>query len=272
MDILFPVVFFFFGTIIGSFLNVVILRLRTGRTLGGRSACFTCGMTLSFAELVPIGSYLTQRGRCANCRAKISPQYVIVEALTGLLFVFLYWRFAYLLLLSPGVFAGLFFYYAAAISVLIVLAAYDIRHKILPDGLTAIFALLAFAGMFVIAGDSFVLHLPPLGHFLAGVLIPVPFAALWLVSKGKWMGLGDAKLMIGIGWLLGMSAGVAAVLLSFWIGAAVALVWLATVRLSGRRGPSLTFAMPFGPFLALGTVIVLLARIDCASIVRLFAR
>ncbi len=271
MDILLPIIAFFLGTIIGSFLNVVILRLRSGRTLGGRSACFTCGMTLSFAELVPVGSFLTQRGRCAHCRAKISWQYPLVEMLSGLVFVLLYFRFAYLLLLSPAVFAGLFLYFGIVLSLLIVLAGYDARHTILPDGLTAVFALVAFLGMFLVSGDSFVLHMPPLWHFLAGVLIPMPFAVLWLASGGKWMGLGDAKLMIGIGWLLGLSGGIAAVLLSFWIGAAASLLWLLALRVAGRRGASLKTALPFGPFLAIGTAVALLARIDLAAIARIFS-
>ena len=86
------------------------------------------------------------------------------------------------------------------------------------------------------------------------------------------MGLGDAKLMIGIGWLLGMSAGVTAVLFAFWIGAAfsVVLLFIATMRKKGKM--TMKTAIPFGPFLALGTVIVVLCQIDFQSVLAFFAR
>ena len=273
MDTIISLFVFFLGAIIGSFLNVVILRYRSGRTLGGRSGCFTCGKTLTWTELIPIGSFITQKGKCVGCKTKISWQYPIVEALTGILFVFLYYRLAYLLPDNGLLFGVLFMYYALVIAVLTVLSVYDVRHKILPDGLNILFASIAFIGMLFLRGDAVVLHVPAFTHFIAGIILPAPFVLLWIVSKGEWMGLGDSKLMIGIGFLLGLSGGATAILLAFWIGALVSLVLLFVAKVfRSKKHLSLTTAIPFGPFLALGTVIVFLAQWDFGTILSIFAR
>ena len=261
LNLILPISFFFFGAIIGSFLNVVILRYRSGRTLGGRSMCFSCGKTLSWFELIPIGSFLTQRGKCEGCETKISWQYPLVEAFTGTVFMFLYFHFQSILLGTPLLFGILFAYYAVVFSVLIVLSVYDIKHKILPDGLVALFAGLAFVGLFFIEGTTLAVHIPTLSPLLAGILLPAPFALIWLVSRGKWMGLGDAKLMVGIGFLLGMSSGIVALLFSFWIGAIVSIGLLGYAQLSHHK-MSLKTEIPFGPFLVLSTIIVVLGSIN----------
>ncbi len=273
MDTVILIIFFLFGAIIGSFLNVVILRMRSGRTLGGRSMCFTCGTELTFAELVPLGSFLTQRGKCLHCGTKISWQYPLVEAVTGALFALLYAHLSYLVVLNLDQFAGLFVIYATAFSVLIVLTVYDLKHKILPDKLTGLFAVIAFISMFLIHGGLIDPHLPTLWHFLAGAILPLPFAILWLGSKGKWMGLGDAKLMIGIGWLCGLSGGIAAILLAFWIGAVGSLLWILGLKIFGMaKKVTMRTAIPFGLFLALGAVIIVLTQTDFVSILAWFAR
>ena len=231
--------------------------------------CFACGKKLCFYELIPIGSFLTQGGRCAGCQTRISWQYPIVEALTGVLFVFLYFRFEYLVATVPLLFAVLFGYYAVVFSLFIVLSVYDIKHKILPDGLVATFAVISFVGMFCLKGDAVVLHIPAITQLLAGVVLPAPFAAMWLFSKGKWMGLGDSKFMVGIGFLLGMSAGLTAILFSFWIGAIVGILLLACSKFLGKRAVSLKTAIPFGPFLALGTAIVVLGGFNMWTIFKI---
>ena len=272
METLLGLVFFIFGSIIGSFLNVVILRFRSGRGLGGRSLCFSCGKQLTAFELVPIASFMTQRGRCAGCGTKISWQYPAIEALTGLLFTLLFFRFEYLIFTVPLLFAIAFAYFAFLTCVLVVLSVYDMRHQILPDSLSMLFSVVAFVGMFFWVGDALILHLPSLWHLLAGLILAAPFALLWLVSRGRWMGLGDAKIMLGIGWLLGLSAGAAAILLSFWIGAIASVIILLCAPLFARGKVSLKTAIPFGPFLALGTFVVIIGQIDFSSLMRLFAR
>ena len=270
-DTIFPILIFLFGTIIGSFLNVVILRYRSGRSIAkGSSICFSCGKKLCWFELVPIGSFLTQRGRCEGCKTKISWQYPIVEALTGVLFLSLYFHFEYLAVSTPLLFAVLFAYYATIFSILLVLSVYDIKHKILPDQLVLLFVIISFIGMFFISGDSIILHIPSYTQFLAGIILPAPFSLIWLLSKGKWMGLGDSKVMVGIGFLLGMSAGLAAILFSFWIGAIISILILICAKIFTKRGVSLATAIPFGPFLALGTIIVVLGSYNITTIFHMF--
>lgn len=271
-DIFLPVVFFLFGAIIGSFLNVVILRYRSGRTLSGRSICFTCGKTLKYYELVPIASFFSLGGRCDNCQTKISWQYPAVEALTGLVFMLLYFRFEQVLIDKPLIFFLLFAYYALISSILIILSVYDIKHRILPDGIVLTFAIISFVGMFFVSGNSFFLHMPTLWHFLAGLLLPLPFTFLWVVSKGKWMGLGDSKFMIGIGFLLGLSSGILAILLAFWLGALFGILFLIGAYVSGNRGVTLKTAIPFGPFLAIGTILVILMNCNVFTLFEFLSR
>lgn len=267
-SLLISILFFVFGSIIGSFLNVVILRYRTGRSLGGRSGCFTCGKKLSWYELIPIGSFLSQRGRCAGCRTKLSVQYPLVEALTGFLFVFLFWKFESVLYVSQATFAILFVYYGAVMAFLVILSVYDIRHKILPDQWVFLLAGLGLIGSFFIHGTTVAFALPDWEYLLAAIVLPAPFSLLWLVSKGKWMGFGDAKFMIAVGFLLGLSAGFAALLLSFWIGALVGVVLLFASRaLPHHKRYSIRSAIPFGPFIALATAIVFFAGISAPDVV-----
>jgi leader peptidase (prepilin peptidase)/N-methyltransferase len=93
MNFLIILIFFAFGTIIGSFLNVVIYRTNTGKSLLGRSACMSCKKRLAWYELVPIFSFIFLNGRCGHCKTRISYQYVLVEFLTGLVFALIYLKF-----------------------------------------------------------------------------------------------------------------------------------------------------------------------------------
>ena len=254
---LFTVFFFIFGIIIGSFLNVVILRYNTGMGIDGRSQCFSCGKDLRWFELVPLFSYLILRGKCARCKSKISWQYPLVEFMTGIVFAFIFLKYSYLLAFSSGSFVIALLFTLTAASLLIVIFVYDLRHKIIPDGLVYALALLAFIRLFVE-----VPHLWTRGtaaDFLAGPLLAAPFAILWLVSKGMWMGFGDAKLALAMGWILGIERGFTAVMFAFWIGAAVSLV-IIVVQKARLRGDGKQLTMkseiPFAPFLILGLALI----------------
>lgn len=125
-----------FGLVIGSFLNVVIYRFHTGRSLNDRSHCLSCGRTLNWYELFPVFSYLFLRGRCRSCRSFIPYRYALVEALTAGLFLL-----AYLKTLDLFLLLGLLVF----LSLLVIVAVYDMYHQIIPDELSASLAVVAIA-------------------------------------------------------------------------------------------------------------------------------
>ncbi len=247
------IIFFVLGAIVGSFLNVVILRFNTGRSFGGRSACLTCQSELKAHELIPLLSFFLLRGRCLSCQTKISIQYPLVELLTGLVFAGLFLKFQDFFFTSAPAFALSYAYYALAFSLLVVIATYDLKHKIIPDLFVFIFGLLAFLGIFIFSPQGFSPHLPGIWEILSGVLVALPFAAIWMLSRGSWMGLGDAKLALGLAYLLGLSGVLSAIVLSFWSGAIIGLFLLAF-----SKNHRLKSEIPFAPFLVLGAIIAFL--------------
>ncbi len=246
------IIFFLFGLIIGSFLNVVICRYNA-RRFGGRSACMSCQKQLCWHELIPLFSFICQKGRCRGCQGKISWQYPVVEFLTGVIFAALFLKFQPLFWMGGLHFALSLAYYGSMFSLLMVIAVYDLRHKIIPDKLSLIFAIIAFAGLFLFQNDIFSPHWPTLSEFFAGLAISVPFALVWLLSRGNWMGLGDAKLAVGLGWMLGLSRMLSGVVISFWSGAIIGVILLACSR--AHTGKS---EVPFAPFLVFGAIIAFL--------------
>ena len=260
------VILFFFGTIIGSFLNVVIYRFNTGKSINGRSMCFSCGKTLQWYELVPLASFLVQHGKCIKCKSVISWQYPIVEALTGVMFVFLALKFLPMLLISQNLFLPVLVTYVYIWCLFLVIAVYDARHTIIPDRLVWFLNTLCFLSLFFFLDFQFVPHLVPYALLLSGPLLALPFWALWFGSRGKWMGLGDAKLVLGIGWLLGIGGGLAALVLAFWGGA---IFSIGLLLLKGKRY-TMKSEIPFGPFLVLAAFIVFISSIDFNSFISLF--
>ncbi len=248
--LLYTILFFVFGLIVGSFLNVVIFRWNSGKSLGGRSGCLACQKKLSWYELFPVFSYLFLKGRCKDCKTKISIQYPIVELITGIIFAGLFLKFQLLFQINIIDFAIIFIYYAFIFSLLIVIAVYDLKHKIISDKLVLIFSIVTFLGLFFITLFGFYPHWPSLWDFLSGIIIALPFALLWLVSKGAWMGLGDAKLAVGLGWLLGLMQALSGLVLAFWSGALVGIILLIV-----SKKHSMKSEIPFAPFLVLGAIL-----------------
>src|SRR3989344_4097317 len=179
------VILFVFGAIVGSFLNVVGLRWGSGRTPGGRSSCPHCGKVLEWRELVPIVSFCLLKARCRGCQAKISWQYPLIELWTGLVFVNV-----------PYMFLPVFCIYT-------VILVYDFTHKIIPDALVYTSIVVALISR-IVAGGS-------LWDWLAGPIIFSFFGLIWLLSRGRAMGFGDAKLGLSIGLLLGVAQGFSAI-------------------------------------------------------------
>src|SRR3989338_4545824 len=262
MNTFFALSVFILGTIVGSFLNVVILRYNTGVSFfSGRSFCPSCGKKLSWYELVPIVSFFVLRRKCAGCGSKISWQYPLVELATGLLFL------STLYALHSTLFFDIYYllstiYYLLIWSILIVISVYDLRHKIIPDLLVFLFAGLSLVFLLLSTWKTRF----QMWDFLAGPLFALPFAALWFFSQGRWMGLGDAKLALGIGWFLGLIKGGSAIILGFWMGAIVGLALIGISKLSiakrFRSNYGLKSEIPFGPFLILGTIIAFFFNIN----------
>ncbi len=235
-------ILFVFGVIFGSFLNVVGTRFNSGVSLMGRSFCPKCGHELRWFELVPIFSYLFQRGRCRICRVKISPQYPIIEIFTGLIFL--------------SIFNLQFSIYNKIIlllvfSIYIVIAVYDLRHKIIPD------LLVYLSIVFGLIVPLFIVHYSLL-DWLAGPILFLFFGMLWLVTQGRAIGFGDAKLALSIGLLLGGAWGFSAVIMAFWIGAAVGIF----AMIFSRKKITMKSEIPFAPFLILGAWLALVFNLD----------
>lgn len=262
---IFATFFFVLGAIVGSFLNVVVLRLGTGLAPTGRSHCFSCGKQLGVFDLIPIFSFLALGGRCRYCGAQISIQYPIVEALTAFTFLFIYLKFEPALF-SPSIFIiGEVLLALIISSLLIAITAYDARHKIIPNSLVFWFIGLSAIVAFVRFGLEmpFQLQFFLILDLLAGPILFLFFYALWKISNGRWMGLGDGKLALGIGLSLGFVSGLSAFILGFWIGAVfgVSLMLISKVLpLVRLKGESIAVTMrteiPFAPFLILGMAIV----------------
>lgn len=260
---------FGFGAIIGSFLNVVIYRLHTGRSLQGRSHCLSCAAPLRVWELVPLISYIGLRGRCGHCQARFTARYFAVELLTGLLFAS-----TALYFLTDVVVLGLFL---IVMSLLVVIFVYDIRHMIIPDEYVVGLILIALAyeayKAVYIAGS----WIPFMYSALAATLATTFFYTLWFVSKGRWIGFGDVKLAWPLALLVGSGGVFSMVVLSFWIGAGFSLVLLAASLFLARTGgkPFLRFgigtltmksAVPFAPFLILGFLAVLFFEVNVLAL------
>lgn len=264
MTLALTTIFFVLGLIIGSFLNVVILRYNTQKTFGGRSACMSCQSTLCWYDLIPLASFFILGGRCRNCKTKISLQYPVVELVTGTIFAGLFLKFQDIFYFSAAEFSVVYAYYTAMFSLLLVIAVYDLKHKIIPDKLSLMFGICTFIGLFLFTNNDFFSdftigfypHVPSIFEFLSGLVISVPFALFWLVSRGAWMGLGDAKLAVGLGFLLGIGKVLSAAVLSFWLGALIGIVLIIFSRKHGMKTE-----IPFAPFLVLGTLIAFLFEV-----------
>lgn len=273
---------FILGLIIGSFLNVVIYRYGTSQSpWKGRSQCLNCGKELSWYELIPIVSFLIQKGKCRVCGSKISLQYPLVEMTSAILFALIFVRQYNLYSLYSAYPHGLLYsvlfliFYFSIASILLIIAVYDLRHKIIPNTLVywfiglASFKLALF--LFVCPGVS-PFTFPYVYDLLAPVIFFIPFWLLWSVSSGRWIGFGDAKLAFGIGALLGFVLGLSAIVLGFWIGAVICLLLMAVQHVSPGLFKHLDgkSEIPLAPFLILGVFIALFSHIDVLGIAGYF--
>ena len=270
---LYYLVVFYWGAILGSFLNVVALDIQKlfkendlenrnelffftkhvrrhyfWRSLfQRRSHCDSCGKILNTFELFPIFSYLLQRGRCTGCGSRIDASHVWLEVASGLYFLgifhVLFWQSE---IFSPA-FLGTLFFWSLVFGLLFVVAVFDYRTQVIPDILLLSTAVLTVVYLVFTTQDW-------LFHVGAAVVMAGLFYALWWFSRGQWIGLADGKLAGVIGLLLGFSQGFTALAFAFWVGAFVCLVLLGVTRVGRWSKYSLSWhqAVPFGPCLVFG--------------------
>jgi leader peptidase (prepilin peptidase) / N-methyltransferase len=239
------------GLLLGSFLNMVIYRLHAREPMVfARSHCPHCGHTLAWYELFPLLSFFAQRGRCRACSQGISVQYPLVELATGVLFGLLAYRSADVLVRGDGVFLAIacFALSVAVAAGLIVIFVYDLRHYLIPDVVLAPVALAAVVLVAIEGAQQGVLWQRLGGSLFAALGAGAFFLALFLMSKGRWMGFGDVKFAAFMGVLLGVSHTVAALFIAFTSGA---IIGLALIVL---RRKQLKSQVPFAPFLIAGTM------------------
>ncbi|MCK9360967.1 prepilin peptidase [Patescibacteria group bacterium] len=222
---------FLFGTIIGSLLNALVYRLRQGITLWGRSQCPSCKENIHPAHLVPVLSYFFLGGKCASCGKRIHFSYPLVEFLGGIVWLIAFWHQPEMV---GFVLEAFFFTY------LLFVAAFDARWKLLPIEPMAGMALIGLIIQFF-DGD--------LVSSALGLVLGAGFLGLqYLVSRGKWMGLGDLWLGASIGAWLGWQGTAVALYLCYLGGGLVAVLVLGLGH--WKKGQRVAFA----PFLALGAI------------------
>jgi leader peptidase (prepilin peptidase) / N-methyltransferase len=257
-----PLGVFAIGLVIGSFLNVCILRIPADKSIVlPASSCTKCGKAIAAYDNIPVLSWLVLGGKCRNCKTQISPMYPAVELLTGLLFVACYFAFGLTLdALKWATFSAL----------LVVLTITDLRERILPDvvNLFGLAAGLLFS-FFTKPADGTALWIAnrwfdfpppqPALSFADAVLGAMAGSGLlWVVAEGYFrlrgregMGLGDVKMMAALGVFLGLKRTLMTVLAGSLLGSVIGIVLIAVSKKDRN------YELPFGTFLGAGALLVL---------------
>jgi leader peptidase (prepilin peptidase)/N-methyltransferase len=257
-----PLGIFLFGLLIGSFLNVCILRIPAEKSIVlPASSCTKCGKAIAPYDNIPVFSWLILGGKCRNCKTKISAMYPAVELLTGLLFLACYYAFGLTVdALKWAVFAAL----------LVDLTITDLRERILPDvvnffglgvGLLFSFFTTSMDGTAMwIANRWFDFPPPqPVLSFVDAILGAVAGSGLlWVVAEGYFrlrgregMGLGDVKMMAAVGAFLGLQRTLLTVLAGSLLGSVIGIILIAVSKKDRN------YELPFGTFLGAGALLVL---------------
>ncbi|MBO5425651.1 MAG: prepilin peptidase [Lachnospiraceae bacterium] len=235
IEVVISIIFGLYGVVIGSFLNVLTLRLPLKESVTlKRSHCMTCGHTLSWYELFPLFSYIFLGGKCRHCKSKISIQYPLVEGANGVLYVILF--------LVHGISVETILYCLCA-SALLALSIIDWRTQEIPVGFNIFILLLGLVRLVTDLGNwsQYVIGLFAVSGFLF---------LLFLITKGRGIGGGDIKLMAATGLLLGWQLNIIAFLLGCIIGSIIHLTLMA-IKKANR-------VLAFGPYLSMGVYIAMI--------------
>lgn len=229
------IILFTLGLSVGSFLNVLIVRLpRNESVICGRSHCVSCGHQLAWYDLFPLFSFLLLKRKCRYCGKKISWQYPLVELTTGLLFLFAgnYSGMLIILLLNLMILSGL-----------VIIFVTDLKYRIIPDQILIFLLTVTFIFQ--------LFTMPPyiFSNMVIGLVTGLFFLSLVLITKGRGMGLGDVKYSFFMGLFLGFPKIIVSFYLSFLTGAIVSLILIMTARKKMKS------TIAFGPFLVVATFI-----------------
>jgi len=236
------VIAFVFGSIIGSFLNVCIVRMpqRSSIMFPG-SHCPNCEYTIRFYDNIPLISYIILGGRCRSCKTPIPIRYFIVELLMGLLMALLLFHFDITLVFIPC---------AVFTAALVVITFIDLQHQIIPDRISLPGIPLGFLCSFILPWNTWIDSL--LGILVGGGILYAVAAGYYLLTKKEGMGGGDIKMLAMIGAFLGWKGALATLILAAITGSLVGIVLIAL------KGKNFKYAVPFGPFLAAGAFCAML--------------
>ena len=242
---MFTLIFFLFGLIIGSFLNVVVFRLNVAESLLGRSSCPHCKKQIRWYDNIPLLSFILLKMKCRDCGKKISWQYPLVELLTGISFALVgayFFDVFYLQSLIPV------FYYLVLFSLLLVIFVYDFKYMEIPMivfwiaiGWSILFTL--FSDWMNFVPEFGIWNLSTFSGLVGGIAAFLFFFILVSVSKEKWMGMGDAYLAFLAGFVVGFPDIFLVLVLAFFIGSVCSIILLA------MKKKTMKSQVPFAPFL-----------------------
>jgi len=228
---------FFVGLFIGSFLHVVADRIISGESIFfGRSHCDSCKKELTWKELLPVISFLLQKGKCRQCNASFSLWYPLSEIATGVVFAF-----TFLVFMSSSLMTLLLLF--VLVAVLMIIFLIDAKYGLIPFPLVIISLVLA-SGFLFLQEESFFTSLK------AASIIGGFFLAIFVLTRGKGMGFGDVVYAFFMGWFLGFPGIIVGLYLAFLTGAVVSLI-LVLLKRKKLRGDTIAF----GPFLVMGTLL-----------------
>lgn len=243
------IMIFIFGSVMGSFLNVLAVRLSNNESiLWPGSHCHNCNHRLRWYELIPVVSYLIQKGRSRCCHTIIPISYLIIEIVTGVLYMVSYHSFGF----SYDFIISLIF-----ISSLIVIIVSDIEYMIILDEIIAISSILIILLELVFYGLDYTVY-----KILAGIFAFITMYVIKLIGdrlfKRESMGGGDIKLMFLFGIVLGYPLAICDIFLATFIAFPVAIFILFSRRDN---------LIPFGPFLAMGAILIHISKVNIGGII-----
>ncbi len=237
------IIFFLFGLLIGSFLNVCICRIPLQKSIiNPPSSCGSCGHRLNYYDMLPVINYVINGGKCRYCGEKYSIQYPLIELFNGLLYG--------AIVLKYGISHATILYCMLG-SILIIVSVIDLKHKIIPDSLNISVAAI---GIMLILYDNSILSDRLLGALIGFVM----FFIIALLTDA--MGGGDTKLIAGLGLIFGLKGVLFIVFYSFVIGAVISLVLL-FAKIKSRKDE-----IPFGPFISVATLLYIFYGVEIINL------